>query len=235
MSMSYARYLKSVQLGRRLESSEEVDHIDGDRTHDLLANLQILTKSENSKKAGTDPLSKARKESWYWFICLHCLSRFERKKTDSHLRRGGKATYCGKDCGGHAAEHRKENQQFGKIENTFEPKGLGEPWEEWSDPIPVWISHGSSVSKVRGRDRLTCKHCFKPFTAPAFEKRVYCCDGCARAHRGSNKPNRDVLTKALQQIKEGTLTWRALGDRYNVTDNAVRKWVRAITAKEKGI
>lgn len=229
--MSYARYLMSVQLGRRLETSEEVDHIDGDRTHDIIANLQILSKSDNSRKAGADPLSRARKETWYWFICPHCLTRFERKKADTHLRRGGKATYCKKECGAHAAEHRGEIQQFGKIENTFEPKGIGEPWEDWSDPIPVQISHGVVSNKTRGRVRLTCKHCFKPFSAPAFEKRVFCCDGCARAHRGSNKPNKDVLAKALQQINEGTLTWRALGARYGVTDNAVRKWVRTLANK----
>ena len=50
-TMSYARYLLSVKLGRRLLESEEADHIDDDKTNDHINNLQILTQKENLEKA----------------------------------------------------------------------------------------------------------------------------------------------------------------------------------------
>jgi superfamily II DNA helicase RecQ len=49
-TISYARYLVSVNEKRILESFEHVDHIDNDKTNDSLSNLQILSQYENNKK-----------------------------------------------------------------------------------------------------------------------------------------------------------------------------------------
>lgn len=49
-TISYARYLMSVKLGRELTDEETVDHIDNDKTNDSLDNLQILTYKENIAK-----------------------------------------------------------------------------------------------------------------------------------------------------------------------------------------
>lgn len=49
-TVSYARYLMSVKLGRFLSNEEHVDHIDNDKTNDSIENLQILTQRENSDK-----------------------------------------------------------------------------------------------------------------------------------------------------------------------------------------
>ena len=50
-TVSYARYLMSVYLGRFLDKDEEVDHIDNDKTNDSFNNLQILSKIENIRKS----------------------------------------------------------------------------------------------------------------------------------------------------------------------------------------
>ena len=47
---SYARYLMSVAKGRRLDKTEQVDHIDEDKSNDTIENLQILTQKENIAK-----------------------------------------------------------------------------------------------------------------------------------------------------------------------------------------
>ena len=47
---AYARYLLSVKLGRFLLPTEQVDHIDNDKTNDSLDNLQILSPKENKEK-----------------------------------------------------------------------------------------------------------------------------------------------------------------------------------------
>lgn len=49
---AYARYLLSIKIGRYLEDTEQVDHIDNDKTNDNVTNLQILTGKQNSTKAG---------------------------------------------------------------------------------------------------------------------------------------------------------------------------------------
>ncbi len=47
---SYARFLMSVKLGRRLRKEEQVDHIDEDKTNDSVDNLQIITQKDNLHK-----------------------------------------------------------------------------------------------------------------------------------------------------------------------------------------
>ena len=49
-TMSYARYLMSLHMGRELTDNEEVDHIDDDCTNDVIENLQILTPAQNREK-----------------------------------------------------------------------------------------------------------------------------------------------------------------------------------------
>ena len=49
-STSLARYMVSVNLGRFLTEHEHVDHIDNDKTNDIIPNLQILTPTANRAK-----------------------------------------------------------------------------------------------------------------------------------------------------------------------------------------
>ena len=50
-TVSYARYLMSVHLGRYLEDHEVVDHINNNKMDDRIDNFQILTGAENSRKS----------------------------------------------------------------------------------------------------------------------------------------------------------------------------------------
>ena len=47
-TISYARYLVSVNEKRILSKKEQVDHIDGNKTNDVISNLQILSAKENT-------------------------------------------------------------------------------------------------------------------------------------------------------------------------------------------
>jgi hypothetical protein len=47
---SYARYLMTVHLGKEIPKGYEVDHIDHDKTNDVLSNLQVLSSLENKEK-----------------------------------------------------------------------------------------------------------------------------------------------------------------------------------------
>jgi len=93
---SYARYLMSVHLGRFLESYEQVDHIDHDKTNDVLENLQILSISENNIK---ESLYKGRLMSE--LICPECSMHFMKRKghTQAVDSLKGKITCCSIKCG----------------------------------------------------------------------------------------------------------------------------------------
>ena len=49
---SFARYLMCIKEKRLLDSTEVVDHIDGNSMHDRYENYQIISRSDNTLKAG---------------------------------------------------------------------------------------------------------------------------------------------------------------------------------------
>lgn len=98
-TMLYSRYLMQEHLGRTLLPSEHVDHIDEDKTNDNIDNLQILSLSENAKKAALKRLPK-----WVEFICPVCGNSAKKLKriVDHNLKMGKAGPYCGRRCAGKA-------------------------------------------------------------------------------------------------------------------------------------
>lgn len=80
-TVSYARYLMSVKLGRFLKDDEHVDHIDEDGTNDDIENLQILTPQENNKKNKDTLVAKER----VVYKCPACNKVFDVRHGNSHL------------------------------------------------------------------------------------------------------------------------------------------------------
>lgn len=88
---SYARYLMSVHLGKIISDEYEIDHIDDDKTNDVIENLQILTKLENHHKQFKTG------EITIQFICPICNSKFELTKRSAYKKVN---PCCSKKCGG---------------------------------------------------------------------------------------------------------------------------------------
>lgn len=97
-TVSYARYLMSVHLGRLLRKDEQVDHIDGDKSNDQLSNLQILNQKQNLKKQCIE-LGKSAK--WRTLKCPNCGIEFKRRahRVDFKIQQGVKPC-CSRKCGG---------------------------------------------------------------------------------------------------------------------------------------
>lgn len=92
-SVSYARYLMSVKLGRFLNPEEHVDHINNNPMDDYIENLQILSHAENNRKG--------RKRTMIQLICPICNSQFEREARQvNHKIAAGKNLTCSRKCGG---------------------------------------------------------------------------------------------------------------------------------------
>lgn len=91
-TISYARYLMAVSLGRMLTSDETVDHVNGDALDDRVENLQILSLTDNVRKS-------ARRKTYIEFLCPVCGSVFSRELRQLH---GTKADSpcCSRRCGG---------------------------------------------------------------------------------------------------------------------------------------
>jgi hypothetical protein len=92
-------------------------------------------------------------------------------------------------------------------------------------------THYGRTSRLASTDR-ECLHCGAPFQ-PKYARQRYCSRACGmrapRPARGVPKPalrrvERPPYEELLREVAESG--WSAVGRRYGVSDNAIRKWVR---------
>lgn len=98
-TISYARYLMSVNLNRVLDKDEHVDHIDNDKMNDVIINLQILSPQENKLKQEIHNSFINPK-----FVTLKCSScgvmfEYPTKNYRFHSKRGRQKFNCSQQCG----------------------------------------------------------------------------------------------------------------------------------------
>lgn len=97
-SMSYARYLFSVKLGRKLLPQEHVDHIDNNKLNDIVDNLQLLTPAENNRK---ERLLKGITRSHTLITCPVCNKEVLKRTNQVKIKiKAGQKPCCSRKCGG---------------------------------------------------------------------------------------------------------------------------------------
>lgn len=98
-TISYARYLMSVTLGRFLDpASEHVDHKDNDKSNDAIENLQILTPLENLKKQET--LYREKVPKYTELTCPKCGKIFSVLSKNYRFKIKNQNTIsCSRKCG----------------------------------------------------------------------------------------------------------------------------------------
>ena len=94
-TISYARYLMSVKEKRKLLPEEQVDHIDEDKTNDIIYNLQILSKADNNRKSF---IVRNKTRKMVQLVCPNCNIIFERCLNNTHLQKKGHYTSCSRKC-----------------------------------------------------------------------------------------------------------------------------------------
>lgn len=89
-SMSYAKYLYTSYYKCDIAKGDEVDHIDNDKTNDVIENLQVISQRLNLNK------SKRRKEL-IELTCPICGEKFlfEKRNLSTHPN-----PCCSRRCGG---------------------------------------------------------------------------------------------------------------------------------------
>lgn len=92
-TISYARYLLSVKLGRILSVDEEADHKNADKTDDSVSNLQVLSKCDHYEKTAQERLGRTFVE----LICTNCGIYFNREIRQ--IKKNSKP-FCSRNCNG---------------------------------------------------------------------------------------------------------------------------------------
>lgn len=105
-TISHARYLMSVHLGRYLTENEEVDHINRDVTDDRIENLQVLCRKDHHEKTGKENRLLAKK-----FKVKRCPCCNKAFKTRKYNKTQYKNSFCSRSCNG--------TYQKGKLKNKF--------------------------------------------------------------------------------------------------------------------
>lgn len=97
-TLSYARYLMSVKCGRILDKSEQVDHIDNDKSNDAIENLQILSQEENKKKQ--ELYYSEANPKYISLSCTHCGKMFQYLARNYRFyKKNGRENFnCSKKC-----------------------------------------------------------------------------------------------------------------------------------------
>lgn len=109
---TYARYLMEQYLGRELLPNEDVHHIDGDRTNDVIENLIVLDHVEHVKLHNLPKYQDTEE------ICYFCGKRFivtaeqHRTKVGNNFRKDrirSDKYFCCKSCVGKFGKAKQSN------------------------------------------------------------------------------------------------------------------------------
>ena len=109
-TISYARYLMSVELGKVLSKDFEVDHIDRDCSNDEIANLQVITLEEHKLKTKIEVSGREYKK----IICDFCEKEFQREVRQLGKNKGYSRAFCSRQCSGKFYAKLRKEKSNGK-------------------------------------------------------------------------------------------------------------------------
>ena len=96
---SYARYLMEKHLQRELDHTEDVDHINNDKTDDRIENLKVVYRSDNIRKS---VIADEKQAKIFYFICPICLKPASKSyaSVKGNWDKNKSGPFCSKECGG---------------------------------------------------------------------------------------------------------------------------------------
>lgn len=101
-TVSYAKFLYETTFNVKLNKDQFVDHIDDNKSNDVISNLQILSHEDNIKKS-----LKANSivKEYIVLKCPNCEIIFTRARNKTHLcKKKNSYTACSRQCSGKTAD-----------------------------------------------------------------------------------------------------------------------------------
>lgn len=232
-TITYARYLYSVANSMKLDVNIHVDHIDGDRTNDMLSNLQLLQPNQNKLKFRID---NNIKPNMAHLRCPECDIVFIREKRNTHLSKGGTYTACSRTCSGSISRALQINMHqkysIDELRKRIESNVIAvhknynggyavvpekhqlEDWTLFTDDYPEAVNPPKEIKY--------CAICGKELSGSQTKT---CSNECKSKHIKNKRtfeiPSFEELTKLLS-----TMSAETLGKQYGISGNAVRKWMK---------
>lgn len=241
LNMTYARYLVSVKEGRIPNAGEEVDHIDGDRTNDVIGNLRFIDKGENSQKAKKEEGYQPRK-GIFQYTCSLCSKTFLLTKKNAPHLKGSRRAFCSRECsyqGRGCPEGLNYITVFLGSKKIHKDKH--EDWKSYSSsikPESIFLSSNvledrkkfiDKVVRSKGRYERNCPLCNTLYT-PTNTRQKCCSRGCSNnllsAAKGILHTSEEDLANSLNRILTGASSWVTEAKKYNMSDNTLRNRMR---------
>jgi len=222
---SYARYLYSVHYKVKLSKILQVDHIDGDRTNDVISNLRVISHKDNCSKYVVD---NSIKSTEVMMRCPECDEVFIREKRQTFLSRGGVFSACTRKCAGKFRQKLQMAKKVGKstsildtaIDNNIVNINYGCNYKTITPKhiMEDWLMYTLPYEDKKHKEFITCIHC-------GFKSNVtrgkYCSRKCYNIYQASSIPP----LKELQELLN-VKSREAVGRHYGVSGNAVKKWLK---------
>ncbi len=238
-TVSYPKYIAECVLGRKLDPLKEtIDHIDRDFRNDMPENIRIVSRSKHSKE---DALTAIAVEA----TCVWCQQDFWVANVRSR-RRSTSGPFCSPQCSGQYGARRCSikiprapkvhlerayNYPDKSTEFGFYFRDHPDLCKLWRykkyliDSLPIFRQERKRnrpkrrVKRRRKSTSVACKVCGQPTQTL---RNSYCSYTCAgQQSRKTVHPTKEELRQLLE-----TTTWTEIGRRFNVSDNAVRKWAK---------
>lgn len=203
-------------LGRLLLPEEHIHHLNEDKHDNRPENLCILDRATHSAYHG-----RKRGQVWLKIRCPWCLEIFERAKNQTLNK---KRLFCSYRCKGSYSRA----LQLGRDVPDEEGTGILSTFTKFfifPEIQQQFVGGQESLAKYRDRvaaerapNKNHCLNCGKKIDPQATR-----CASCAGLlSRKVERPTKEQLEKDIS-----TINWCAIGRKYGVTDNAVRKWARS--------
>lgn len=112
---SLARFMYEQENGK-IDPALTVDHVDENPFNDVMENFQLLTRSENAKKAR----QFKQLTEWYEGVCLECNKLFMKPMRQIRHNQGSQnkpGPFCGKSCAGRF--NQRKQKEFRKPNSSF--------------------------------------------------------------------------------------------------------------------
>jgi hypothetical protein len=93
-TISYARYIMSIQVGYVIGKDYEIDHIDTNKTNDTIENLQILKIEDHSVKSAQERMGR----TYVCLVCSQCNKSYHKELRQLKLE--NKNQFCSRKCNG---------------------------------------------------------------------------------------------------------------------------------------